>query len=166
VDVDIQQNSSIHLTAAVDEKDHEMEDVHSELEHPPNENESDRVTEAVGSIKPNGAMKNPENVDLSGQTQTVSKGTPESSGDKGAADQIMDDTIDEVDCTATEYKPKQIKKSKIDTVDNEEVEALGDYEKLSYGHDYIELEDGNVVDIWTYFDGKGWRDHCVSDILL
>lgn len=50
----------------------------------------------------------------------------------------------------------------MDAADKDEAEALGDYEELSYGHDYIELENGQQIDIWTYLDGKGWRDLCIS----
>jgi hypothetical protein len=166
MDVDIQQDSSIHMTAAVDEKDNEMENVRSMLEYPSKEDESDCVIEAVGSINHNGPVGDPENVDLDGQVRAISEGTPGSKNDKEVTDQIMDDTGDEVGCSAIEYKPKQNKKSGIDPADNEEAEALGDYEKLTYGHDYVELDDESMVDIWTYFDGKGWRDQCVSSISL
>lgn len=166
MDVDIQQDSSVHLTAAVDEEDHEMEDVHSGLEYPPGEDESDRAIKGVESISNSGVIEDPENATLSYQARAVSDGTSRSEDDEGAADQIMDDTGDVVDCNVIEYNPKQKRKSKIDTVDKEEFEALGDYEHLNYGHDYVELEDGSMVDIWTYFDGKGWRDHCVSGISL
>jgi hypothetical protein len=60
---------------------------------------------------------------------------------------VYSENEDEVGCGAIEYKPNRENKSEMD-------EDIGDYEKLSYGHDYIELDDGSHVTIWKYSMAK------------